>query len=71
LAGDLGAEFAWLKAEDAVTAIVEFAHQNKISRVLLGRPQRNVLGGLFQRSVPERLLYETRDLDVEIARDES
>jgi two-component system, OmpR family, sensor histidine kinase KdpD len=71
LAGDLGAEFVWLKAEDAVAAIADFAHENHIRKVILGRPQGNPLSRLLRRSVPERLLYEARDFDVAVAADES
>jgi two-component system sensor histidine kinase KdpD len=71
LAGDLGAEFVWLKSEDIVKALVNFAREKGISRFILGRPQRSVLGGVFRRSIPERLIYEARDFDVEIVREQS
>jgi two-component system sensor histidine kinase KdpD len=70
LAGDLGAEFVWLKAEDVVAAIADFAHQKGILKVIVGRPQGNLLNRLFRRSVPERLLFEARDFDVAVAADE-
>jgi two-component system, OmpR family, sensor histidine kinase KdpD len=70
LAGDLGAEFVWLKAEDVVAAIVDFAHQKGILKVIVGRPKENLLGRLLRRSVPERLLFEARDFDVAVAADE-
>ena len=70
LAGDLGAEFVWLKAEDVVAAIVEFAHEKGILKVIVGRPQRNSLSRLVRRSIPERLLFEARDFDVAVAADE-
>ncbi|MGA7872859.1 MAG: sensor histidine kinase KdpD [Candidatus Binatus sp.] len=71
LAGDLGAEFVWLKAEDPVAAIADFAHENHVPKVILGRPQGSLISRLFRRSVPERLLYQARDFDVAVAADES
>jgi len=71
LAGDLAAEFVWLKAEDVVSAIVNFAQENGISKIILGRSRRSILNSVLLRSIPERVIREARGFDVEVVRDES
>jgi two-component system sensor histidine kinase KdpD len=71
LAGDLGAEFVWLKSEDVVDAIVAFAQEGNISKIILGRSRRSLLSRLFRGATPERFIREARGFDVEVLRDES
>jgi K+-sensing histidine kinase KdpD len=71
LAGDLAAEFVWLKSEDVVDAIVAFAQERTISKIIVGRSRRSILSRLFRRATPERFIRETRGFDVEVLRDES
>jgi len=71
LASDLGAELEWLNSKDVVKTIIEFAHEKRISKVILRRSRISALAALFRRSIPERLFYEARDLDVEVVSDES
>lgn len=70
LAGDLAAEFVWLKSEDIVNAIVAFAQEKKISKIILGRSRRSILSRLLRRATPERFIREARGFDVEVLRDE-
>jgi two-component system sensor histidine kinase KdpD len=71
LAGDLAAEFVWLRSEDVVNAIVAFAEERNISKIILGRSRRSILSRLFRRGTPERFIREARGFDVEVLRDES
>lgn len=71
LAGDLGAEFVWLKSEDVVNAIAAFAQEKNISKIIVGRSRRSILSRLFRRATPERFIREARGFDVEVLRDES
>jgi two-component system, OmpR family, sensor histidine kinase KdpD len=71
LAGDLAAEFVWLKSEDIVNAIVAFAQEKNISKIILGRSRRSILSQLLRRATPERFIREARGFDVEVLRDES
>jgi two-component system, OmpR family, sensor histidine kinase KdpD len=71
LAGDLAAEFVWLKSEDIVNAIVAFAQEKNISKIILGRSRRSILSRLLRRATPERFIREARGFDVEVLRDES
>jgi K+-sensing histidine kinase KdpD len=67
---DLAAEFVWLKAEDVVDAIVAFAHEKDISKIIVGRSRRSVLSRFFRPSTPERFIREACGLDVEVLREE-
>jgi two-component system, OmpR family, sensor histidine kinase KdpD len=71
LAGDLGAEFVWLKSEDVVNAIAAFAQEKNISKIIVGRSRRSIVSRLFRRATPERFIREARGFDVEVLRDES
>jgi len=71
LAGDLAAEFVWLRSEDVVNAIVAFAEERNISKIILGRSRRSILSLMFRRATPERFIREARSFDVEVLRDES
>jgi two-component system, OmpR family, sensor histidine kinase KdpD len=71
LAGDLAAEFAWLKSEDIVGAIVAFAQEKNISKIMMGRSPRSMLSRLLRRATPERFIREARGFDVEVLSDES
>jgi two-component system sensor histidine kinase KdpD len=71
LAGDLAAEFVWLKSGDVVSAIVAFAQERNISKIILGRSRRSTFSRFFRRTTPERFIREARGFDVEVLRDES
>ena len=72
LAADLGAEVVWLKSPDVTKALLDFAHEHNMSRIIVGRTRPGLLRRILRRSVTERLVYEARDFDVEIVgRDES
>ena len=66
LAGDLGAEVTWLEGEDAVTVLLEFAYEKKISRIMVGRAQPTFWNRLFRSSVTDRLVAAARDFEVDI-----
>jgi two-component system, OmpR family, sensor histidine kinase KdpD len=69
LAADLGAEVVWLKAPDVVKALVDFAHEKRITRIMVGRTRQGLLGHLFERSVTRKLIDQARDFDVHIVSD--
>jgi two-component system, OmpR family, sensor histidine kinase KdpD len=70
LAADLGAETVWLKSDDVPKALLDFAHEKKISRIVIGRTRPTLWNRLRGNSVTNRLLLEARDFDLEIAGDE-
>jgi two-component system, OmpR family, sensor histidine kinase KdpD len=66
LAGDLGAEVAWLEGEDAVKVLLEFAYEKHISRIMIGRAKPTFWNRLFRRSVTDRIVAAAHDFEVEI-----
>jgi len=66
LAGDLGAEVAWLEGEDAVKVLLEFAYEKQISRIIIGRAKPTLWNRLFRRSVTDRIIAAAHDFEVEI-----
>jgi two-component system, OmpR family, sensor histidine kinase KdpD len=68
LATDLGAEFTWLKSSDVVRAIIDFAREKGISKIILRRPHIS-FWNQFHRSTAQRLFREARDFDVEAVGD--
>jgi K+-sensing histidine kinase KdpD len=71
LATDLEAELVWLKSSDVIEAILEFAREKTISKIILKRSRHSFWGQLYQHWIPNRLFHEARDVDVEFVRDES
>jgi len=70
LAEDLGAETVWLKSDDVVKAVLEFAREKSISKIMIGRSHQPLWRRLLQLNLPARLIAEGRDLDIEIVADE-
>ena len=70
LAADLGAETVWLKSEDAVKALLDFARDKKITRIVIGRTHPRGWNRLFHRSFTHRLLTAATDFDVVVAAQE-
>ena len=68
---DLGAEVVWLKSPDVTAAILDFAREHHVNRILVGRRGPRRLSNLWRRSITGRLLDRAADFDVEVvARDE-
>jgi two-component system sensor histidine kinase KdpD len=61
LAQELGAVTATLSAPDAVGALVRYARENNLSRLVVGRPERRVP---WRRSLADRIAAIAGDLDV-------
>jgi two-component system, OmpR family, sensor histidine kinase KdpD len=66
LAADLGAETVWLKSPDVVKALLDFAHEKKITRLIIGRTRPTLWNRLLRRSITNRMMFEARDFDLEI-----
>jgi two-component system sensor histidine kinase KdpD len=71
LAADLGAEVAWLKAPDVIAALLEFAHDKQITRIVIGRTHRTLMRRVLGYSMTRRIIEQAADYDIEIARQES
>jgi two-component system sensor histidine kinase KdpD len=70
LAGDLGAETVWLKSDDVVRAMLEYARDNGITRIIVGRTHQPWWKRLLRGDIPMRLIKSARDLDIEIVADD-
>lgn len=66
LAADLGAEVVWLKASDVISAVLDFAREKKISRIIVGRTHPTLWNRLVGKSITNRILAQARDFDVQV-----
>jgi two-component system, OmpR family, sensor histidine kinase KdpD len=66
LAADMGAEVAWLKSPDVIKALIEFAQDKKITRIVVGQTHPGLWNRIFRRSLTSRLVSEPRDFDIEV-----
>jgi two-component system sensor histidine kinase KdpD len=71
LAGELGAETVWLKAGDPVKAMLDFARERGVEKIIVGRTHQPLWRRWLRKDVTERLLAEARDLDIEVVGDEA
>jgi two-component system, OmpR family, sensor histidine kinase KdpD len=66
VASDLGAETVWLKSDDVVKALIDFAHEKGVTKVIVGRTHQPRWRRWIRGDVPARLVADATDLDVEI-----
>jgi two-component system sensor histidine kinase KdpD len=66
LAADMGADVAWLKSPDVIKALIEFAQDKKITRIVVGQTHPGLWNRIFRRSLTSRLVSEPRDFDIEV-----
>lgn len=66
LAADLGAETVWLKSDNVVQALVDFARENRITRIIIGRPRTGLWNRLFHNAVGDQLISAAKDFDIEL-----
>ena len=71
LAGELGAETVWLKAPDPVKAMLDFARERGVEKVIIGRTHQSFWRRWLRKDITERLLAEGKDLDIEIVGDQA
>ncbi|HUA32659.1 MAG TPA: universal stress protein [Candidatus Binataceae bacterium] len=65
LAGDLGAETVWLKAEDVTKALLDFARDKNVTKIIVGRTQQPLWKRMLGRDVPMQLVKQALDIDIE------
>ncbi len=66
VASDLGAETVWLKSDDLVKAMLDFAHDKGVSKMIVGRTHQPRWRRWLKGDVVARLVADATDLDVEI-----
>jgi two-component system sensor histidine kinase KdpD len=64
LAESFDAEIVKLRSDDPAGAIARFATDNQITMILLGETRRSRLTSLIKKPVLDRILQETRNIDV-------
>ena len=58
LAADLGAETVWLKSSNLIEALIDFARDKKITRIVMGRTHPSLWNRLFGASVSTKMISE-------------
>lgn len=71
LAADLGAEVVWLKSPEVIKALLDFAREKKITRIIVGRTHPTLRNRFLRRSVTSRILAEAGDFDVQVVAQET
>jgi two-component system sensor histidine kinase KdpD len=71
LAGELGAETVWLKSADPVKAMLDFAREHGVEKIIIGRTHQPFWRRLLGKDVTERFLAQGKDLDIEIVGDQA
>ncbi|HZY60535.1 MAG TPA: hypothetical protein VFE56_12285 [Candidatus Binataceae bacterium] len=66
LAADLGAEAVWLKAPDIAEALLAFARDARVTRIIVGRARRGLGARLRKRSVTRDLIARGREFEIEV-----
>jgi two-component system sensor histidine kinase KdpD len=71
LAGELGAETVWLKAADPVKAMLDYAREHGVEKIIIGRTHQPLWKRWIRKDLTMRFLSEAKDLDIEIVGDEA
>jgi two-component system, OmpR family, sensor histidine kinase KdpD len=66
LAADLGAETVWLKANDVIKALVDFAREKRVTLIVIGRTRPSWWNRIRGSSVSLKLVAAAPDFDIEI-----
>jgi two-component system sensor histidine kinase KdpD len=64
LAADLGAEVVWLKGTDVLKCLLDFAHEKKITQIIVGRTHYNLWNRLLRTSLTNQLINRASHFDV-------
>ena len=59
LAADMGADVVWLKSPDVIKALIEFAQDKKITRIVVGQTHPSLWNRIFRRSLTSRSACRT------------
>ncbi len=66
LGADLGAEAVWLKAPDVTEALLAFARDARVTRIIVGRARHGLGARLRHRSVIGELIARGREFEIEV-----
>lgn len=63
---DMGAEAVWLKAPDITEALLNFARDARVTRIIVGRARHRLGARLRKRSVTSELVSRGREFEIEV-----
>lgn len=66
LTGELGGEFVEVGADDTADGIIQFANTHQITYIVMGQSLRSRLEEVVRGSIVNRIMRETRNIDVVI-----
>jgi len=66
LASNMGAEAVWLKAPDITEALLDFARDARVKRIIVGRARHGLGARLRKRSVTGELIKRGREFEIEV-----
>src|SRR5208282_2810632 len=66
LAADLGAETVWLKSNDVIKTLVDFAREKDITLIVIGRTRPTLWNRIRGGSVSLKMIAAAADFDLEI-----
>jgi two-component system, OmpR family, sensor histidine kinase KdpD len=66
LAADMGGEAVWLKAPDITEALLAFARDARITRIIVGRARHGLGARLRRRSVTAEVVARGREFEIEV-----
>jgi two-component system sensor histidine kinase KdpD len=66
LAADLGAEVVWLKSDNVLQALLDFARDKQITKIVVGRTRPGFWSRLFRGSVTNKLIDRAENIDIEV-----
>jgi two-component system sensor histidine kinase KdpD len=66
LASDLGAEVVWLKSPEVLQAMLDFARDKRITKIIVGRTRPRLVSRLLGKSLTHELIAKARDFDIEV-----
>ncbi|HEX4209135.1 MAG TPA: universal stress protein [Candidatus Binataceae bacterium] len=64
LAADLGAEVVWLKGTDVLNCLLDFAHEKKITQIIVGRTHFKSWNRFLRNSLTNQLIARASHFDV-------
>ncbi len=67
LAAGMGAEAVWIKAPDIAEALLDFARDARVRRIIVGRSRHGPGSRLGRRSVTAALIAQGREFEIEVA----
>jgi len=71
LAADLGAEVVWLKSTDVLKCLLDFAHEKKITQIIVGRTHYNLWNRLVRHSLTNELINRATNFDVVVVSEDN